>query len=177
MRRLNTYNTVPVQSLPGADVEAAKQARVVAFASPSAVKAWLACVGDQDSADVAIACIGAAWILIPAHIAHCKTALSTPSGIGTAFHVFFMSIDLTDSAPIPINCILGIDYEPAVAKQSRHCNIFRLWFDLDFKGWFLYCREHISQGSREVGSEAHLLPRQSWFGRLCGVHCGSPGSC
>ncbi|EIE21204.1 tetrapyrrole biosynthesis, uroporphyrinogen III synthase [Coccomyxa subellipsoidea C-169] len=58
VRRLNTYNTVPVQSLPAADVEAAKQARVVAFASPSAVKAWLACVGDQESADVAIACIG-----------------------------------------------------------------------------------------------------------------------
>lgn len=59
MRRLNTYNTVQVQSLPASDVAAAKHASVVAFASPSAVKAWLACVGDQDSADVAIACIGA----------------------------------------------------------------------------------------------------------------------
>ena len=65
MRRLNTYNTVQVQSLPASDVAAAKQASVVAFASPSAVKAWLACVGDQDSADVAIACIGAyrLWFL------------------------------------------------------------------------------------------------------------------
>ncbi|BDA51009.1 probable uroporphyrinogen-III synthase [Coccomyxa sp. Obi] len=58
VRRLNTYNTVQVQFLPSADVAAAKQARVVAFASPSAIKAWLACVGDQRSADVAIACIG-----------------------------------------------------------------------------------------------------------------------
>lgn len=59
MDRLNTYNTVPVQSLPAADLAAAKGASVVAFASPSAIKAWLACAGGQDAADVAIACIGA----------------------------------------------------------------------------------------------------------------------
>lgn len=59
VRRLNTYNTVPVQSLPGAALIAARSASVVAFASPSAVKAWVACMGSQDQADVAIACIGA----------------------------------------------------------------------------------------------------------------------
>jgi hypothetical protein len=59
VERLNTYNTVPVESLPAADLAAAKAACVVAFASPSAVKAWLACAGGQDVADVAIACIGA----------------------------------------------------------------------------------------------------------------------
>jgi uroporphyrinogen-III synthase len=58
VRRLNTYNTVPVQSLPGQALDAARSAAVVAFASPSAVKAWIACVGGQDKANVAIACIG-----------------------------------------------------------------------------------------------------------------------
>ena len=59
VRRLNTYNTVPVESLSPADVGAARSASVAAFASPSAVKSWLALVGGQDAVDVAIACIGA----------------------------------------------------------------------------------------------------------------------
>ena len=58
VRRLNTYNTVPVESLAAADVAAAREGSVAAFASPSAVKSWLALVGGQDTADVAIACIG-----------------------------------------------------------------------------------------------------------------------
>ena len=59
MERLNTYNTVPVQSVPAADLAMAKAAQVVAFASPSAVKAWLECAGSHAAADMAIACIGA----------------------------------------------------------------------------------------------------------------------
>lgn len=59
MRRLNTYNTVPVQHLQPSDVEAARGASVAAFASPSAIKSWIGLVGGQESADVAIACIGA----------------------------------------------------------------------------------------------------------------------
>ena len=59
VERLDTYNTVPVQSLPAADLAAAKGASVVAFASPSAIKAWLTCAGGHDAADMAIACIGA----------------------------------------------------------------------------------------------------------------------
>ena len=58
VRRLNTYNTVPVKSLAAADVAAAREACVAAFASPSAIKSWLTLVGGQDTADVAIACIG-----------------------------------------------------------------------------------------------------------------------
>jgi hypothetical protein len=57
--RLNTYNTVPVESLSPADLDAARSASVAAFASPSAVKSWLALVGDLNAVDVAIACIGA----------------------------------------------------------------------------------------------------------------------
>ena len=59
VRRLNTYNTVPVESLSPADLDAARSASVAAFASPSAVKSWLALVGGLDTVDVAIACIGA----------------------------------------------------------------------------------------------------------------------
>ena len=59
MRRLDTYNTVPVQHLLPADIEAARGASVAAFASPSALKSWVALVGGQDTADVAVACIGA----------------------------------------------------------------------------------------------------------------------
>ena len=58
VRRLNTYNTVPVESLAPTDVASAREASVAAFASPSAVKSWLALVGGQDTANVAIACIG-----------------------------------------------------------------------------------------------------------------------
>lgn len=58
VRRLNTYNTVPVQTLQPADVKAARGASVAAFASPSAVKSWIALVEGQATADVAIACIG-----------------------------------------------------------------------------------------------------------------------
>ena len=83
--RLNTYNTVQVHSLPSADVAAAKQARVVAFASPSAVKAWLACVGDQQTADVAIACIGKSWTInllawpyFPQIVTDCRRQNHTP---------------------------------------------------------------------------------------------------
>lgn len=36
--RLNTYNTVPVRSVDPQHLELAKQARVVAIASPSAIK-------------------------------------------------------------------------------------------------------------------------------------------
>ena len=58
MERLNTYDTVPVRSLPAADLATARAARVVAFASPSAVKAWLECAGSKAAADMAVACIG-----------------------------------------------------------------------------------------------------------------------
>ena len=36
--RLNTYNTLPVDTLDDASLSAARQAAVAAFASPSAVK-------------------------------------------------------------------------------------------------------------------------------------------
>lgn len=59
VERLNTYNTVPVEALPALELAAARGAKVWAFASPSAIKAWLACAGGQGATDVAIACIGA----------------------------------------------------------------------------------------------------------------------
>ena len=62
VRRLNTYNTVPVQHLQPADVEAARGASVAAFASPSAIKSWVGLMGGQDRANVAIACIGACLV-------------------------------------------------------------------------------------------------------------------
>ena len=42
MTRLNTYNTVAVSSVDPEHLELAKQARVVAIASPSAVKYGIA---------------------------------------------------------------------------------------------------------------------------------------
>jgi uroporphyrinogen-III synthase len=56
--RLNTYDTLPVTTLADDQLELAKQAEVVAIASPSAVRAWLKFVGDEAAEDVAIACIG-----------------------------------------------------------------------------------------------------------------------
>ena len=57
--RLNTYSTLPVAALPPAALRQARRADVVAFASPSAVKAWLELAG-EGARDVAAACIGAA---------------------------------------------------------------------------------------------------------------------
>ncbi|KAK9840769.1 hypothetical protein WJX81_003555 [Elliptochloris bilobata] len=55
--RLNTYSTLPVSSLAPAALEQARHARVVAFASPSAVKAWLKLAGDG-ARHCSAACIG-----------------------------------------------------------------------------------------------------------------------
>ena len=57
--RLNTYSTLPVAALPPAALQQARAAEVVAFASPSAVKAWLELAG-EGARSVAAACIGAA---------------------------------------------------------------------------------------------------------------------
>lgn len=57
--RLNTYSTLPVAALPPAALQQARRAEVVAFASPSAVKAWLELAG-EGALSVAAACIGAA---------------------------------------------------------------------------------------------------------------------
>ena len=56
--RLNTYNTVTVQNLDPDRLDQAKSARVVAIASPSALKAWVAHVGQVRAEQMTIACIG-----------------------------------------------------------------------------------------------------------------------
>lgn len=65
VKRLNTYDTLPVESIDGAVLEIALQAKVIAVASPSAVKAWTKFsslhhdVNNNDNNNkVAIACIG-----------------------------------------------------------------------------------------------------------------------
>ena len=56
--RLNTYNTVTVQSIDAETLDAAKRARVVAIASPSALRAWVEHVGQAHAEQMTIACIG-----------------------------------------------------------------------------------------------------------------------
>jgi uroporphyrinogen-III synthase len=56
--RLNTYDTLPVDSLPADVLGTAQRADVVAFASPSAVKAWHKLAGPLGEKVPAIACIG-----------------------------------------------------------------------------------------------------------------------
>jgi uroporphyrinogen-III synthase len=56
--RLNTYDTLPVDSLPADVLATAQRADVVAFASPSAVKAWHKLAGPLGEKGPAIACIG-----------------------------------------------------------------------------------------------------------------------
>lgn len=56
--RLNTYNTVTVQNIDSDRLDQAKSARVVAIASPSALKAWVAHVGQARAEQMTIACIG-----------------------------------------------------------------------------------------------------------------------
>ena len=56
--RLNTYDTLPVTTLDARELELAKEAAVVAVASPSAVKAWVHFVGKEVAGRVSVACIG-----------------------------------------------------------------------------------------------------------------------
>ena len=60
--RLDTYDTVPATQLPPGAREAAGRASVVAFASPSAIKAWCALLApslqDGGVARLRVACIG-----------------------------------------------------------------------------------------------------------------------
>ena len=55
VNRLNVYSTAKVTGLSAADVAAFKAARVVAFASPSAVRSYMSAVGDRA---VCAVCIG-----------------------------------------------------------------------------------------------------------------------
>lgn len=57
--RLNTYDTVPVEQLAEEELQLAKQAKVIAFASPSAVKAWHRLTGPCSPLQPLPACIGA----------------------------------------------------------------------------------------------------------------------
>lgn len=56
--RLNTYNTVTVKSLEADTLVQAKQAKVVAIASPSALRAWVEHVGQPVASQMTIAAIG-----------------------------------------------------------------------------------------------------------------------
>ncbi|EFJ15731.1 hypothetical protein SELMODRAFT_422651 [Selaginella moellendorffii] len=56
--RLNTYSTESVKVLPESDVQMALRASVVAFASPTAVKAWMELVAKTHDWNGAAACIG-----------------------------------------------------------------------------------------------------------------------
>jgi len=56
--RLNTYDTVPVTSIDESLMRRAREAAVVAVASPSALRAWLALAGPEAAAGPAVAAIG-----------------------------------------------------------------------------------------------------------------------
>lgn len=56
--RLNTYDTLPVKDLDPDALALAKQAVVVAVASPSAASAWLGFVGKEHALHTPMACIG-----------------------------------------------------------------------------------------------------------------------
>lgn len=56
--RLNTYDTLPVKSLEPDVLHQAQAADVIAIASPSAVKAWIAFAGTEVAGRQAVACIG-----------------------------------------------------------------------------------------------------------------------
>ena len=58
VERLNTYDTLPVTTLAPDQIAAAKEAEVVAVASPSAVRAWVGFVGEETAARMPVACIG-----------------------------------------------------------------------------------------------------------------------
>jgi len=56
--RLNTYSTVTVKNIVSDVLDKAKQAKVVAVASPSALKAWVEHVGQERAGEITVAAIG-----------------------------------------------------------------------------------------------------------------------
>lgn len=56
--RLNTYDTVPVSSIEEGTLRRAREAAVVAVASPSALRAWVQFSGPEAAGEVAVAAIG-----------------------------------------------------------------------------------------------------------------------
>ncbi len=56
--RLNTYNTVTVKHVEAETLDRARQAKVVAIASPSALKAWVQHIGQPVTSQMTIAAIG-----------------------------------------------------------------------------------------------------------------------
>jgi uroporphyrinogen-III synthase len=56
--RLNTYNTVTVKHVEADTLEQARKAKVVAIASPSALKAWVEHMGQPVTSQMTIAAIG-----------------------------------------------------------------------------------------------------------------------
>lgn len=58
VKRLNTYSTVKVTSVPSDVLSLATTSDVVTIGSPSAVKAWVHVAGMEVAADIPLACIG-----------------------------------------------------------------------------------------------------------------------
>ena len=56
--RLNTYTTNTVEDLSPQNEKAVRSAKVVAIASPSALRAWVEIVGQEHAAATSVACIG-----------------------------------------------------------------------------------------------------------------------
>ena len=56
--RLDTYNTSGVKSVPPDQLQAAKEAEIITFGSPSAVKAWVSLVGLDLASKQLSVCIG-----------------------------------------------------------------------------------------------------------------------
>lgn len=56
--RLNTYNTVTVKHVKAETLDQARRAKVVAIASPSALKAWVQHIGQPVTSQMTIAAIG-----------------------------------------------------------------------------------------------------------------------
>jgi uroporphyrinogen-III synthase len=56
--RLNTYDTVPLESCPDEQLQQALACKVVAIASPSALEAWAGLVGLEQVKRQLVACIG-----------------------------------------------------------------------------------------------------------------------
>jgi hypothetical protein len=151
VRRLNTYNTVPVESLPQPALKAAKAAAVVAFASPSAVKAWMACIGGQDVADVAIACIGGSvctcFSKCCIYVACTKAIL--PSALACSH--LGLAIKLCHW-----NVAFNIFMAGGGECSSRHA--FAVFSGVSSDTFCpLWCREHICSGGRETGIAADIL--------------------
>eukprot|EP00884_Botryococcus_braunii_P001953 jgi/Botrbrau1/11759/Bobra.0195s0084.1 len=100
--RLNTYDTVAVEELPEVELELARRASVIAFASPSAVKAWRRLTGPTSSAQPLPACIGSTSAQAASKLGYSEVYFPSQPGIEGFVTSIMEALEASSSLQQPV---------------------------------------------------------------------------